>query len=140
MRSGMQIPHGASDAGRGRAMAGVLGICVLLLPAAVPAESLHDWQSLGRGGGVEAWSTQTPDGTVRILFRNTNRYPVSIQVARTLIWCGSRVKGEGEALEADIGAFQLRPAQSRSSQRWSRNCRKPDYYVEFRGIGIEPQE
>lgn len=121
-------------------MAGAFGICVCLLSAAASGGNLHDWQPLGRAAGVEAWSTQTPNGTVRILFRNTNRYAVSIQVARTIIWCGSSRKGEGEALEADVGSFQLQPAASRSSPGWSRTCRKPHYYVEFRGISIESQQ
>lgn len=140
MRSWMKRPDRARDAGRGRAMAGAFSICVCMLPVAVHGKSLHDWQSLGGAGGVEAWSTHTPDGTVRILFRNTNRYAVSIQVARTIIWCGSNKKGEGEALETDVGSFRLRPAESRASPRWSGTCRKPDYYVEFRGISIEAHE
>ncbi|MDZ7829811.1 MAG: hypothetical protein U5K33_10110 [Halofilum sp. (in: g-proteobacteria)] len=121
-------------------MAVAVGIWVGLLWSGVQGENLHDWQSLGRAGGVEAWSTQTPDGTVRILFRNGNPHAVSIQVARTIIWCGSDEKGTGEALDADIGSFQLQPAESRSSPRWSRTCRKPDYYVEFRGISIESHQ
>jgi hypothetical protein len=136
----MKRRNRASAGRQGGALARTLGICVCLLSAGVHGENLHDWQPLGRAGGVEAWSTQTPDGTVRILFRNSNGHAVSIQVARTIVWCGSDEKGSGEPLEADLGSFRLQPAESRSNPRWNRTCRQPEYYVEFRGISIESQE
>lgn len=141
MRPEMNERSNVTGVGRHRrATAGTVGMCLWLLSAGVHGEGLQDWQPIGGAGGVEAWSTQTADGTVRILFRNTNRHAVSIRVARTVIWCGSDEKGRGEALEAEVGSFQLQPAESRSSPGWSRGCGQPDYYVEFRGISIESQQ
>jgi len=117
-----------------------IGFVLLASATGAPAENLLDWQPIGRAAGVEAYSAQTINGTVRILFRNTNGYPVSVQVARTLIWCGSSEKGGGAAVEADLGAFQLGPAQSRSSPGWNATCPKARYFVEFRGMSIESQE
>jgi len=122
------------------ASAAAAGLGLLALATGVFADNLLDWQSIGRAGGVEAWSAQTINGTVRILFRNTNAYPVSVEVARAVVWCGSREKGGGEPVEAELGTFRLAPAQSRSSRGWNTTCRKPEYFVEFRGISIESGE
>lgn len=125
---------------RGPAPVTVVGLGLVALSAGLFADDLLDWQPIGRAGGVEAWSAQTTNGTVRILFRNTNEFPVSVQVARTLVWCGSREKGGGDPVETELGAFRLGPAQSRSSSGWNAICSKPEYFVEFRGIRIEARE
>lgn len=114
---------------------------LLALLASAPLEAAdgpRDWQPIGRAHGVEAYSAQTADGTVHIRFRNTNPHAVSIRVQRTLIWCGSRRRGDGRRVEARIGSFVLAPGQGLARSRWGVRCAMPNYYVEFRGIAIDP--
>ena len=125
----------------GITLASVLVSFILVVPA---SHAQLDWKYMGETEGVEIYQTRTTGlggGTIRILFENTNDYPVRIKVSGVNIWCGGTTAGSGEHQETYISNFKLNAGKRYASPSWNHyGCPKKPYYLEIQEVSVERRQ